>query len=294
MFIYRAVKEPEQESEPEFVTIATNVCYKPDVSRAIIDCRDREIKELRKQLEYAKRCTTVDVVGELIPQYTGLPDVATFDSLLSICTGVGINYWEGWEPKSIAKREQLLLVLMKLRMNLSHDDLGFRFSISPTSVSNLVITWVLVLEAVLESIMKDIPSLVKNQKSMPGCFSDYRNTRIILDCTEIKVDVPANLDEQNQTWSSYKHANTFKALVGVAPNGTVTFAGELYGGCASDKAITAHSNVLKEMKSGETVMVDKGFKIQDLTPKGVGINIPPFLVNPQFTAEECVETRFVP
>ena len=83
-------------------------------------------------------------------------------------------------------------------------------------------------------------------------------------------------------------------LVGVAPNGTVTFAGELYGGCASDKAITAHSNVLKEMKSGETVMVDKGFKIQDLTPKGVGINIPPFLVNPQFTAEECVETRFVP
>ena len=36
---------------------------------------------------------------------------------------------------------------------------------------------------------------------MPECFSDYGNTRIILDCTEIKRDVPASLEEQNQTWS---------------------------------------------------------------------------------------------
>ena len=66
---------------------------------------------------------------------------------------------------------------------------------------NLVITWILVLEAELGSIMKDMPSLSKNRTSMPECFSDYGNTRIILDCTEIKRDVPASLEEQNQTWS---------------------------------------------------------------------------------------------
>ena len=45
------------------------------------------------------------------------------------------------------------------------------------------------------------------------------------------------------------------------------------------------------MLSGDTVMVDKGFKIHDLAPQGVLINIPPFLMTPQFTEKECIKTR---
>ena len=33
----------------------------------------------------------------------------------------------------------------------------------------------------------------------------------------------------------------------------------LYGGCASDKAITADLGIMDKMLSGDTVMVDKGF-----------------------------------
>ena len=62
-------------------------------------------------------------------------------------------------------------------------------------------------------------------------------------------------------------------------------------GCASDKAITADLGIMDKMVSGNTVMVDKGFKIHDLAPHGVGINIPPFLMTPQFTEKECIKTR---
>ena len=34
------------------------------------------------------------------------------------------------------------------------------------------------------------------------------------------------------------------------------------------------------MVSGDYGMVDKGFKIHDLAPQGVSINIPPFLLEP--------------
>ncbi len=34
-------------------------------------------------------------------------------------------------------------------------------------------------------------------------------------------------------------------------------------------------------------MADKGFLIHDLLPQGVSLNIPPFLINPQFTESEA-------
>ena len=97
------------------------------------------------------------------------------------------------------------------------------------------------LEHVLgdKGTMRTIPSTYKNQQNLPTCFSDFPNTRIILDCTEIKMQIPSKLNEQNQTWSAYKHSNTLKGLVGCSPNGTVTCVSDLYGGCASDKTITA-------------------------------------------------------
>ena len=176
---------------------------------------------------------------------------------------------------------------------MPHMDLAYRFSTSCAQISNIIITCIHVLDIALcdNGYMKYIPTILKNQQSLPQCFTEFPNICIVLDCTEIKICIPSKLDEQNQTWSSYKHSNTFKALVGVAPNGVVTYCSELYGGCTSDKAMTVESNIMKTMSAGGTIMVDKGFKIHDLAPQGVSINIPPFLLNPQFTEKQCIETR---
>ena len=50
----------------------------------------------------------------------------------------------------------------------------------------------------------------------------------------------------------------------ITPYGSINYVSKGYGGRASDRYIVEHSNFLKEIRSGEKVMVDKGFNISDL------------------------------
>ncbi|KAK9702274.1 DDE superfamily endonuclease [Popillia japonica] len=45
------------------------------------------------------------------------------------------------------------------------------------------------------------------------------------------------------------------------------------------------------MDPGDLILADKGFLISDIMPKGVYLNIPPFLSTPQFTEAQVYETR---
>ena len=61
---------------------------------------------------------------------------------------------------------------------------------------------------------------------------------MILDCTEIFIQMPSSFRAQSQTYSSYKNHNTAKGLIGIAPNVFVSFISNLYGGHISDKKVT--------------------------------------------------------
>ena len=126
---------------------------------------------------------------------------------------------------------------------------------------------------------------------MPDQFRLYPTTRIILDCTELYVEVPSSMLAQSQTWSNYKHHNTFKVLVGISPNGQVTFVSKLWGGRVSDKEITQQSGVMHLLEPGDNVMADRGFDIGGILPPGCHLNIPPFKgIRDQLTADEVQET----
>lgn len=129
---------------------------------------------------------------------------------------------------------------------------------------------------------------------MPECFkATYPNTRVIIDCTEIKTQQPSSLVLNSQMFSSYKGSNTFKCLLGIAPHGAVTFISPLYTGCISDVEITKLSGLLELLEPGDDVMADKGFTIRKLlAEKDVTLNIPAFLHSKrQFTPDEVKETE---
>ena len=89
---------------------------------------------------------------------------------------------------------------------------------------------------------------------MPDCFKElYPNTRVVIDCTEIRTQQPSSLVLNSQLYSHYKRTHTFKCLICIAPYGAVTFVSFLYTGCMSDVEITKLSGILDILEPGDGV-----------------------------------------
>ena len=106
------------------------------------------------------------------------------------------------------------------------------------------------------------------------------------------------MKDKKSVFSHYKSRYTFKALIGIAPNGTVTFVSDLFGGSTSDKEIVLQSGFLDLLEPPECVLADKGFLIADILPTGVTCNIPPFLTRQvsgkkRFTLEQAKTTTVI-
>ena len=98
---------------------------------------------------------------------------------------------------------------------------------------------------------------------MPEAFkSKYKSTRVIIDCTEVKCQMPSSLQLNGELFSSYKNHTTLKGLVGISPGGAITFISQLYTGSVSDREIVRRSGFLDLPFNGnDSVMEDKGFTI---------------------------------
>ena len=116
-----------------------------------------------------------------------------------------------------------------------------------------------------------------NSANLPKSFKDFPHTRAIIDCTEYFVQKPLRPYAQRITYSSYKHANTFKQLVAIQPSGAISFLSKLYVGNISDQAIVKTSGFLDLVEPGDDIMADRGFNIRHLLlPKQATLNIPAF------------------
>ena len=81
---------------------------------------------------------------------------------------------------------------------------------------------------------------------MPNDFKEkWPNNVVIIDRTELKIQVPSSLVKQSQSYSNYKSTNTLKGLVGVDAKEGFLFVSQLYTGSMSDKQIVPRSGFIK-------------------------------------------------
>ena len=89
------------------------------------------------------------------------------------------------------------------------------------------------------------------------------NVAVIIDCIEVFINKPSNYMAKAYTWSQYKHHNTIKFLIGISPQGVISFISKAWGGRVSDQYLTEYSNFLKNILLGDVVLADIGFDIAD-------------------------------
>ena len=149
---------------------------------------------------------------------------------------------------------------MKLRLDLTNQDLAVRFEIPKCLISRLLRRWL----PVMDKVLKDLiiwPSKKAVKKYMPKFFKkSFRNCRCIIDSSEIFIERPSNLTSRAQTWSNYKHHNTIKYLIGITPAGAISFLSEGWGGgLVSDKQITIDSEFLDKIEPTDVILADRVF-----------------------------------
>lgn len=196
-------------------------------------------------------------------------------------------------PRALKAIEEFFLVLCRLRLGFGEKHLGHLYGVSESTVSRILIPWINFMYLKFGQICI-WPSREKVDECMPESFRQkYKSTRVIIDCKEVRCQIPSSLLLNNELSSSYKNHVTLKGLIGIAPSGTVTFISQLYTGNISDREIVTRSGLLSlDFTSGDSVMADNDFTIEDILPLGVSLNIPPFLGgDSQMSPDKVVETQ---
>ena len=261
---------------------------------------DMTSRELTKQKELSgyqrEHYSVANLSTEVIRMETGLPTKEVFYIIVNYVARFkgDINYHSGWKVEAVSLEDQVFITLMKLKQNYTNLHLAQLFSCSVATVSNIVLTFVHVLHSLLfKDIMTTIPSRMKNKLCSPSSFSQYSTCRIIIDCTDLEIATPKLMSEQSATYSTYRGMNSFKVIIGVAPNAVITYVSGLFPGSVSDKSLVQESGLLEHFVPGDLILADKGFLIQDLLPRGVSVNIPPFVNCGKFTESEARATKSI-
>ncbi|KAH7946083.1 hypothetical protein HPB49_020225 [Dermacentor silvarum] len=196
--------------------------------------------------------------SEKVAYYTGLPNKETFAWVVSVyrtaCPSV----------ETMSHEDQVLLVLMRLLLDIHLCFLADLFKINKNYVSTI-------FESALTTLVSELKGLVVWPYDVaihawqPKIFQcqRFRHVRVIIDSTEIRLERASASTAQSTTWSQYKNSNTIKVLVGITPNGLISYISECWGGKISDKQLVLQTDFTKYLDYGDEVMADRGFNVTE-------------------------------
>ena len=207
--------------------------------------------------------------------YTGLP---SYEVLIKSFSFIAPHATRQFSHACLSKFQEFIMVVMKLRLNVPHQDIAYWFGVSGFVVSRVFNSLIEVMD-ICSSPLIVWPEHKELQKTIPKCFIDAfgLKTTVVIDCFEIFIDRPTNLLARAQTFSNYKHHNTVKVLIGITPQGTISFVSEAWGGRASDKFVTENCGFLKNVLPGDLVLAERGFTVHEsIWYYQASLNIPAF------------------
>lgn len=142
------------------------------------------------------------------------------------------------------------------------DQLSYHFGVHSSNVSRTIRKWIKVLYQRLGVLVK-WPEREELYKAISKDFKHFGKCVVIIDCFEVFMERPSSLKPRAQTWSNYKHHNTCKFIIGITPQGSISFVSQKWGGRASDVHITEEYGILNNLMHDDLVLADRGFTIHN-------------------------------
>ena len=142
------------------------------------------------------------------------------------------NDMEKGKRSKLSVAEELLAVLMRLRLWLLLQDVADRFNVSASTVTSFHHLATTYNCRVLANFPWPTRDLVPQYT--PKRFSKYPSRRVIIDCIELYIQRPSSLVSQSETFSNYKHHNTFK----VWQASLLVELSRLYMSCGDEECLT--------------------------------------------------------
>lgn len=258
------VTEPEPSED---VVAVGEACTQTELTGSDIDSMQDELNALYEEKRNLKQklkdnemftSESFESDDEKVRFYTGLP---SFASLLALFTYLSPHLPQA---KLLSTFQLLISVFLRLRLNLPMQHIAYLFKLHRSTVSARFKEALSVMYTQLLPLVR-WPDREFLQVSMPHQFIESFGNKVavIIDCFEIFIERPSNLQARAETWSNYKHNNTLKYMIGATPRGEISFISKGFGGRTSDREVTEESGFLNKLLPGDVVLADRGFDISD-------------------------------
>ena len=231
----------------------------------------RELSALKNVRKIDELCDILSKDEKQYQFFTGL----SFSSFRALQALLGssvhnLKLWKGEKDATTRKTRispdyQLILTLVQCRQGDSIQFLSYQFLIAYDLIRRLFVTWIQLLYKQFNMLRDFMYAPRHRHHPLPKALKNslLNRTRIVLDCTEIKVETSRHYTQQGNLFSTYKSHATTKILIGCAPSGACMFCSEAFEGSISDKAIVEKSKVMDYIEEGDQVVVDRGFTIEE-------------------------------
>lgn len=151
----------------------------------------------------------------------------------------------------LTKLKMVIMFFLKVRLSLYDEDIADRFGVHSSTVSRNFHR-VLDVMAVKTAHLIKWPDRETLHLTMPMSFRKFfKRCCVIIDCSEVFIERPSDLLARAQVWSNYKHHSTVKFLIGITPQGTISYVSDCVGGRMSDKEIVEQSTLLNYLLPGK-------------------------------------------
>ncbi|XP_053296486.1 uncharacterized protein LOC128456365 isoform X1 [Pleuronectes platessa] len=207
--------------------------------------------------------------AEKVKFYTGLPNYFVLETVMWLLA----PHMDGMKNVRLSKFQQLLLTLMRLRLDLRNQDLAYRFGVKVGIVTRTVHQMVNIMSSTLVPTAVFWPSRAELRKNLPAALrTSHPDCAVIIDCFTVPFEEPVS--RGNQQHQQQKRAaatsqaagtshNVLKYLIGVAPQGVVTFVSRGVLGNVSDKTLAEGCGFLCKLLPGDIVLASRNLDIAD-------------------------------